>query len=361
MWILALAKNLNYNKVNCHLVITYESVDQNLELYKRYQDMGLPSHMIKLQGRFDLRVINKLISLIQEQKIDIIHTHGYKSDILGLIAGKIAGIKTIATPHGFENSPNLKLRTYIRLGCMSLRFFDRVSPLSEELYADMRRINIAENKIRLINNGVDLTEVDAELQSAPIKLAYDENEKIIGYVGQIAYRKNIADMIKTFDLLYKEHNNIRLLIIGDGDRKEELENLVKSLPSAAKIEFLGYRKDRLKLVRAMHMFCMTSSLEGIPRCMMEAMALGVPVSAFKISGVDKLIIQGQTGLMAKYQDIHGLKECWKKLLFEERYAQTLAAAGRNHILNNFSAKRMADEYTELYEEMIRFKNKSCKI
>lgn len=87
-------------------------------------------------------------------------------------------------------------------------------------------------------------------------------------------------------MLYKEHKDVRLIIIGDGSKRIELENYAKSLDLSSKIEFLGYRDDRLRLLKEIDLFCMTSSLEGIPRCMMEAMAMEIPVAAYNIPGVD---------------------------------------------------------------------------
>ncbi len=352
MWILALAKNLDPAKVNCRLAVTLEADDQNIEVYNRFRAMGLKAHKVEMQGRFDPRGIMKLCRLIRQEHIHIIHTHGYKSDILGFIAARLTGIKAVSTPHGFENADDLKLQMFIRIGCLTLRYFDRVAPLSEELEADMHRIGVVPYKIRRIINGVDLDEVESERKKNTPPLYSDPNEKRIGYVGQMIYRKNLGDMITAFDMLYKEHKNIRLILVGDGSMKSDLENTASRLPSSYRIEFLGYRADRLRIMKEFNLFCMTSSLEGIPRCMMEAMALGIPVAAYKIPGIDRLIIHEKTGLTAEFGQPEILKECWKRLLFDNEFSAKIALNGRNHVTKNFSAKRMAEEYTELYYDML---------
>ncbi len=352
MWILALAKNLDHASINCQLAITRESEGQNIEIYNRFQSLGFDAHQIKMRSRFDPRVIYKLSRLIKEEKIDIIHTHGYKSDILGLAVAKLAGIKSIATPHGFENSKDIKLQLFIRIGCFALKNFDRVAPLSEELESDMKKVRVSSDKIVVIKNGVDLGEIELERKRVSSPLLHSKNGKTIGYIGQMISRKNVIDLIKTFDLLYKEHKGIRLVLIGDGQKRIELENYAKTLTSFPKIEFLGYRDDRLRLLKEIDLFCMTSSLEGIPRCMMEAMAMEISVAAYNIPGVDKLIIHGETGLMADFGDINGLKQCWEQILFDGGFAMKLGQNGRKHVLNNYSAKRMADEYTKIYQEIM---------
>jgi len=351
MWVLALAKNLSPDHVNCRLAITRESDKQNIELYHRFGRLCLKADQIAMAGRFDPKVVYRLAVFLRKNNIHIIHTHGYKSEILGLLAARLTGIKAVATPHGFENSPDRKLQLYIRLGSWALKRFDRVAPLSEDLKQDVLRFEVNPAKVKLIMNGVDLDEIEAERVSTRER-QQPGGEKKIGYVGQIAYRKNIADLIKTFDLLYQQHKDVRLLLVGDGPQKQELLQMSQSLPSASHIEFLGYRNDRLALLKQFDLFAMTSSLEGIPRCMMEAMGMGVPVTAFSIPGVDKLVIHGKTGLLADFGDIHRLKEHMEKILYEEGFAAGMAEAGRKHILDKFSAKRMAQEYTKLYEEML---------
>lgn len=351
MWILALAKNLAPDRINCQLAITSESAGQNIEIFHRFKALGLPAHQIPMKGRFDPRCIMKLVSLIKREHIQVIHTHGYKSDILGMCAARLAGIKIVATPHGFENVKDFKLQLFIRLGCIALRHCDRVAPLSDELLADVERIKVPPRRIRLIVNGVDLDETHSALADPSPPLFDNMAGKKIGYVGQIAHRKNVGDLIKTFDLFYKDHPDARLFLIGDGPMRPDLESYAASLPSAANIVFLGYRKDRLKVVRELDLFCMTSSLEGIPRCMMEAMSMGIPVAAFNISGVDKLIIHNKTGMMADFGDVNGLKQCWEQILFDQRHARKIAENGKKHILENFSAARMASEYIGLFQEL----------
>lgn len=350
-WILALAKYLDPHIIGCKLATTQESDGQVIEIHETFQSLGLDSYRIRMLGRFDPLGILRLCRLIRAENIDIIHTHGYKSDIIGVIAARIMGIKAVATPHGFDKSDDLKLKIYIHLGCMALRYFDRVVPLSQELKSDMEKIKINPMKLRLINNGVDLEEIEAERKRECSGI--DKGlEKKIAYIGQMIFRKNVGDLIRVFDSLYNEYKDIRLILVGDGPDREELEKLSKSMASSPQIEFMGYRHDPLRLLKEVDLFSMTSRLEGIPRCLMEAMAMEVPVAAYDIPGVDQLIIYGQTGLLAKFGDVEGLKQCWAKILFDEKFSSEMTRNGRIHILNNFSAKRMADEYMNLYLETI---------
>lgn len=353
-WILALAKNyINNPEVDCRLAVSSETQNQNISVYEKYREFGLHAYKVSMKGRFDPNGIWSLKKLIEREGIDIIHTHGYKSDIFGLIAAKLTRKKIVATSHGFENVKDLKLQFFIKLGGIALRYCDAVSPLSAELTNDIARIKVKPEKIHLIINGVDLDEVETfrSAQNEPAK-EFQRKEKIIGYIGQLASRKNIATLIDAFDLLYKVRKDVRLLLIGDGPLRNDLEQKAKLLESGSHIEFLGYRDDRLQFVKHMDIFCMTSSLEGIPRCMMEAMAMGRPAVAFQIPGIDKLIIDKETGLLATYGDIEALVKSWQIILSDQEFAAKVGMAGRRHILEHFSARRMADEYAVLYKKML---------
>ncbi len=96
---------------------------------------------------------------------------------------------------------------------------------------------------------------------------------------------------------------------------------------------------------------MTSSDEGIPRCLMEAIAMGIPVAAYDIPGVDQLIRHGETGLLAPYGDREALCRHWERLLTDRPYARALAERGRDDIARRYSGKKMAERYTGLYRDL----------
>jgi glycosyltransferase involved in cell wall biosynthesis len=172
-------------------------------------------------------------------------------------------------------------------------------------------------------------------------------------VGHLIKRKNIDDMISAFDFLWRKKPNVNLILVGEGPRRKELETYAKSLPSGNHVHFLGYRRDRLRIVRELDIFSMTSSLEGIPRCIMEAMGLGVPVVAFDIPGVDWVVESGKTGLLVPFGDVHALSDAWELLLENPRMREEMGQIGRDRILKLFSAKRMAGEYELFYQKILK--------
>ena len=182
MWILALAKNLDPERVNCQLAITRGSEEQNIEIFDRFQALGLESYQINMRGRFDPRVILKFSSLIRKRKIDIIHTHGYDSDIIGIIAAECLVSRL------WQPLMDLRMQKILNSRCSSglttwRLNIDCVSPLSEELRSDILSHKVRPERIRLIVNGVDLTEVEAEKsENLPLLFPHSEEKKSARYI-----------------------------------------------------------------------------------------------------------------------------------------------------------------------------------
>jgi glycosyltransferase involved in cell wall biosynthesis len=348
-WILALASNLDPGAVRCDLAVTHEDNTQDLRLVHEYRKQQLGSAFeIPMRHRFDTSAIGHLVALIRSRDIDIVHTHGYKSDILGLIAARRAGIRCVATPHGFENAADLKLRFFIWLGCKAMARADRVAPLSPQLIRDSRQAGVAEKKITYIQNGVDLSEVDEEARR---ERPPAQGKRRIGFIGQLISRKNIPDILVTFNTLWGERDDVELYIVGDGEERSVLETHAGLLRACPDIHFLGFRTDRLRLLHSFDLFVMTSSLEGIPRCLMEACAMGIPVAAYDIPGIDQLITHEETGLLAPLGNRDMLLDAWRRLLDDPDEAQQLAANAREYVNQHYSAARMAREYQLLFEEL----------
>lgn len=349
-WVNALFGAQRQDGIEHHLAITQEP-DSSDEVLTRSELPAARLHRIPMRSKFDLKVFSRLVKLIRAEKIDVIHTHGYKSDIIGVLAAKRAGIKSVCTPHGFENASDAKLKTYLWLGGKAFRHFDWVCPLSPDIQRELlETYNLEPEKIHLIYNGVDLSEVERALKQAPVKAA--GAPFTIGYIGQLITRKNVSALLQAFALFKSAQPEAQLVVIGDGEERAALEQQRKKLGISESVQFLGFRNDRLAYLPSFDSFALTSSLEGIPRCLMEAMAAEVCVTAFDIPGVDILIENNQTGLSVPFNDCQALADAWTKLATNSRLKKEMAKAGKASVYKQFSADAMAGAYAAVYRYMI---------
>lgn len=347
-WILTLVNNSDVQYITHDLAVTEESCNQDLEIVNQFTKCNGRAYKIPMKSRFDLSAVKQLTNIIKERDIDIIHSHGYKSDILGFIAAKVTGIKCVSTPHGFGQPSSLKHKLFIKFGAISLRFFDQVVPLSKQLQDEVLSFKVKRNKITYIKNGVDLTEVEKYLVATEQRAS---TTKTIGFIGQMIPRKNIKDILDIFDEIHTKLPNLKLQLLGDGESRSQLEEYAKSLRSFHDIDFLGYQSDRLNYLKNFDLFVMTSIDEGIPRCLMEAMGMGIAVAAYNIKGIDQLVTHEKTGLLADFGDKKTLSDYWIELLSNTNKAERLANEGRTFVNNEFSGNRMANDYLDLYHKL----------
>jgi len=348
-WVVALANNIDADVVCCDLAMTVEPGVSELELPQVYERSGFHSFKIPMKNAYDPGAISALVELIRTEHIEIVHTHGYKSDILGLIAARRAGVKCISTPHGFGKPESIKHKAFIKLGKISLRFMDAVVPLSQQLIDEVKDCGVAEQKIRYVQNGVDLTELDDYLVNH-VDTEVKQN-KVIGYVGQLIPRKNVSDLLDIFEILWAKDKTLELRILGDGAERQKLEEHAAKLSSSQAIHFLGFRQDRLEEMKSFDVFVMTSIDEGIPRCLMEAMAMRLPVAAYDIRGVDQLVKNESNGLLSPFGEKSELASQIERILQSGELARSLGYAGRETIDLKFSGRRMASEYAEIYASL----------
>lgn len=224
--------------------------------------------------------------------------------------------------------------------------------------ADVEKFKVAEDKIIYIRNGVDLKDIDYRLPAEePIKRADDArinlpDSKTIGFIGQMIERKNVTHLLDVFENLAADNSGLKLVLLGDGDGREKFETYANTLNSRERISFLGFQDNPLSYLNSFDLFVMCSTLEGIPRCLMESMAMGVPVAAYDIPGVDQLLEHNNTGLLATLGNKEELEQCCKQLMWDEPLANRISQAASNKIQSKFSAHRMAQEYTDLYYQLL---------
>jgi glycosyltransferase involved in cell wall biosynthesis len=177
----------------------------------------------------------------------------------------------------------------------------------------------------------------------------NEGNLILGYIGQLIPRKGLDILLGAVSRL--SFDNWRLAIIGEGKSRASLEILAEKLGIKNKVCFFGFKEDRIAFLRGFDLFVLPSRLEGIPRCIMEAMAAGVPAVASDIPGCRDLITHGQTGLLFPVGAEEILADMIETIFSDKKTGKSLAQRGQELVNSRFSAGRMAAEYAELYAQL----------
>ncbi len=346
-WILALIKHLDPTRIESLVSVVLDSPDLDAPLCREASKLGFSTHVFESFGKFNPSAVRSLRGFLVQNKIDILHTHGYKTDLIGLLSVLGTSCKIVSTPHGWSKQADLKLLGYELLDRCAFPFFDAVVPLSQELHTHLRRLPGLNGNLRLITNGVDISEIDSVTQPAPELLELKkEGAFIIGYIGRLVPPKGVDVLLDSVSRLNLP--NSRLAIVGEGESRASLEQQAHNLGIADKVHFYGFREDRVSFLRGFDLFVLPSRSEGTPRCLMEAMAAGLPVIASDIPGCRYLIVHWQTGLLFPVVEAKALSGLIEWVAFNRTFANRLALAGRELVARRFSAERMANEYASVY-------------
>jgi glycosyltransferase involved in cell wall biosynthesis len=347
-WILALVKALDSIYIKTTIVNLVDREGEKSDIVKAAIERGMDAVNFYTGGKFNPIVAIRLAKWMKQHDIHIIHTHGFKSDMVGLLTARLDGCKVVTTPHGWSLEKDKKLMLYEKIDRFIFNLMDMVCPLSIELSDSIKKLGMGNRKIRLILNGVDLDEIDSVKEKN--RLYHDSF--LVGYIGQLIDRKDLFTLLKAMKIVTDNQRDIKLLIIGDGYRRDNLQKEVIKLALQKKIDFMGFRQDAITILKTFDAFVLPSLEEGIPRCLMEAMACEVPVIVSDIPGNRNLVINGETGLLFKLGDARELSETILYLMNNKEKARYMVIKAREKIEKEFSNKRMAEEYTQLYNELV---------
>lgn len=351
-WILSLASHLDPRRVESIVGVVNDAHYDDVPLCREARRRGIATIVIDGFGKVNVAAVRELRRYLVDNRIDILNTHFYKTDLIGLLAARGTGCLVVSTPHGWAVRPSPALWLYEKLGKLSLAFMDAVVPLSKSLMESFRWTPGLSGKLHLIENGVDLLEARQQVEiDAGLVALRASGRLILGYIGRLEAGKDLETLLRA--LAGEAPRHWHAMLIGEGDHGGRLRALAVQLGVTDRVTFVGYREDRLTFLKGFDAFVLPSRSEGIPRCIMESMAAGVPVVASDIPGCRNLIDGSTTGLLFPVGDEHALRECVVRLAGSADLRASIIVGASSLVEARFSCERMAREYESLYERLIR--------
>lgn len=210
------------------------------------------------------------------------------------------------------------------------------------------------DRVEVVHNGVDLKRHDLDLDDrlqARASFGWPEDAMIIMQVARLNRLKDQATALRTIRILHESCPHSRLILVGDGEDRDALEQKCIDLGLTSSVEFLGTRSDVPRLLAAADIFLLTSISEGVPLTLIEAMAASLPCVATRVGGVAEVVSDGETGLLAEAGDAAALARHLNRLAGDPAVREQLGAAGRRRAVARFDAAKMQRRYLEIYCEM----------
>lgn len=316
----------------------------------------LPDLIRPLHPFRDARALARMTGMLKRDRIDILHTHSSKAGILGRMAARAAGVPVVVhTVHGwgFHDHMHPVLRgAYIGAERICRRWTDRLVAVSERTVRIGLEAGIGKKEdYAVIRSGIPLDRFHPDpVSRATVRreLGAGDGEVLIGSVGRLSPQKNPADFVRVAARIAGRNERARFLYIGDGPLREETEALARSLGLNDRIRFLGLRTDVPDLLRAMDIFLLTSLWEGLPRTIPQALATGVPVIAYEVSGIGEILLEGRNGHLLPRGDAEGMAEAAIRLAEDDALRAVLSRRALEEFDLSFSEDAMIRDLEDLY-------------
>ena len=302
-----------------------------------------------------LSVCFRLFSYCRKQNITLIHSHGYKSDLLALIIKLfLPRIDLVATNHNYLLSTT-RQSLYRWLDLRILAFYGGVVAVSGDVKHDMVAGGFSENRVEVIDNGITLCPgASADEKNHLLKtLGFSDKNTFIGIVASLTEEKAHRVLLSAFSQLTQLYPICRLIIIGDGPLREELEIYSDDLDISSFVHFMGYRKDSRQIMNILDIFVICSDREGLPLVLLEAMSIAVPAVATRVGAIPKVVEDSVSGLLVDPGCVEQLSQALKKMLEDKDLRNTLGKRGQQIVKEKYSSEKMTENYFKIYDGVNR--------
>ncbi len=312
-----------------------------------------------MRKTYDLLAIYRLYKIMRKYKIDVIHSHGLLVNILSRVASYLActpvSISTAHIPLNLKSGKQaqnvfekLMGPYYLIMDNLTSFFNQKVIAVSHAVKKDLMEQGVDPKRIVVVQNGIDLTRGSRNNQNTKGKLKRVGNHSIVGTITRLSPQKDIPTFLKMAALVIRDVPKTQFLIVGDGEKRKELQDLAEKLGLGYHVRFLGYRRDVPDLLRTFDIFALSSLWEGLPIVILEAMAAEKPVVATAVDGVAEVVEHGKTGLLAEPRRQDLLARSVIELIKNPARAREMGERGRERVESYFSIDRVINTVEQIY-------------
>jgi len=316
------------------------------------QRRGLNLRLLRQRRAFDPHLVAQARHLIREHDVNLIQTHGYKSNSIGFVLRLLCRLPWIGFAHGYidDNSRN---RLYNRIDRLVLRGADRVVAVSGSMKALLVRHGVAAHRIRVVHNAVDPKDAVPATPSAEIRrqCGLRPEHKVIGVIGRLSPEKGQAIFLRALEKVLQSAPGVRALIVGDGQDRPMLEALCRERGLSDHVAFLGHQERIADYYQVLDLLVLPSLSEGLPNTVLEAMSFGIPVIATAVGGVREIIEDGN-GVVVEPGDPEALADRMIELLGDDALRRMIGLKGKESLYPRFAAEGRARSIVGLYEELL---------
>jgi glycosyltransferase involved in cell wall biosynthesis len=290
----------------------------------------------------------KLFNILRRERPDVLHSHLFAASCLGRVIGKLAGVPCIiVTLHRIEY-PRIQPRIERLFKLLTSLFITDSNAAAAKLSCALK---IPQKSIRVIYNGIDRSEFASPPsgEAARTSLNLKNDEFVIGVIAHLYKEKGHEFLLESLAMIKKRIPGFKLLIVGDGYLRKELEKQAEQMLPSGSVSFLGQRGDLANLLSAMDLFILPSSWEGFGIILAEAMYMRVPViTTSDGGGCAEVVKDNDGGQLVPYGDNAALSDAILRFYNDRSYRKDQGILGRARVERLFSSEAMIRQYADAY-------------
>jgi len=312
----------------------------------------------------DIRNFFKILKIFRQENPEIIHLNSSKMGLLGVIAGRLSGIpKIIFTGHGWafnEERNFLQKKVIYLLHLLTITLSHKTIAVSEQTKNQIAKNNFLNKKIRIIRNGlaeplfidkqIARKEISAKL---PISLGL-ENRPWLGTISELHKNKGLRYIIEAMHIREKKNSNKSglpvLIIIGEGEEREELQKKINEYSLTDSIFLIGRIDEAQKYLTAFDIFTLTSITEALPYAVLEAGLAGLPIIASAVGGIPEIINDMKNGVLVRPGESNEIERAIDFLLNNPAKMSEFGQQIKIKIKKEFNQEKMLRETMSTYQE-----------
>ncbi|MFV1985838.1 MAG: glycosyltransferase family 4 protein [Gemmatimonadota bacterium] len=312
--------------------------------FAAFDDSAVDARPLVVPDREWIRELRALATELRRWRPEIVHTHGYRSDVLMGRTARRAGVPTVATAHGFIGG-GLKNRLYEWLQTASYRRGTHAIAVSRPLGEELVRRGVPASRLHLVPNAWAPDGSFLEREAARRALGLDGPGPIVGWVGRVSREKGADVAVEALTHL----PDVRLSIVGDGAMRGELEQCAKEQGTTDRIRWHGWRSRADLMLRAFDVLVLSSRTEGTPIIVLEALAAGVPLVVTRVGGVPDVVRHDREALLVPSEDPVELARAVQACLDDPTSARARVARGRSRVETEFGVDSWVARHERVYE------------
>ena len=346
----ALATGLAHRGRTVAVAAIVSSGDEEPELVASLRSAGLETHPIRVRGREYIRERREIRHLCQRLKPQVVHTHGYRPDVIDAGVARALGIPIVSTVHGFT-AGHWKNRLYERIDRLALRRFDGVVAVSRSVAERLFHSGVRPDRIHVIPNAWTRGSVALPREVARRELGFVGATGIhVGWVGRFSAEKGPDVLVRSLQLL--RDLPVVATMIGSGPQLEHTRSLAAESGVGDRVRFAGSVVDAARVYKAFDVFVLSSRTEGTPVALFEAMSAGVPVVATRVGGVPDVL--GDDGaLLVDSGDSDALAAAIRSVRDDPEAAAMRVDRARERLAAQYAPGPWLDRHEALYDQIAR--------